>query len=773
MALQNLQFRPGVVRDLTRYAGDGNWFDCDKIRFRNGMPEKIGGWTRLTSSTYAGECRALFNWNALDGSDYMAVGTAQRYYIEQGGALYNITPYRTGEITLGANPLKTGDASTGEITVTHTAHGAVVNDFVTFSGATTVDGITAVQINTTHQVTTLVDSNSYKITTAGSATSGDATGGGSAVVVRYEINTGLDVSVGGVGWGAGLYGGLTIDYSETTISSDINNSVTTIPLTSASDFETASTTLSAAFTSSDATASFADVSSFPNEGTFLVGSERIIYGSRDTTTNVVSDLTRGADGTTAASHSTSAAVTYVGLILIGEELITYTAKSSNDLTSAVRGVRGTTAAAASSGAAVKEAHSFIGWGASAATAISASQSLRLWTQDNFGEDLLYNDRDSAIYYWDKSTGLNARGVNLTSLSGSSGCPTISRQVMVSNNDRHVLAFGCNEIGSSTQDKLLIRWGDQESLIDWTPTATNTAGDIRLNNGSEIIAAHETRQEVLVWTDMSLHSLRYIGPPFTFGQTVVTGTTTLASPRAMATLNDTTMWMGSNNFYLYDGRTQTLPCTVRSYVFDDINLEERGKIFACTNSQFNEIIWFYVSDDATEIDRYVVYNAEEKAWYFGGLTRTAWADRTTRDYPIAANSGDQYLYYQEKGFDDGSTTPASAITAYIESADFGLGDGDNFQFVRRIIPDLSFIGSTNDAPVATMTLKPRNFPGENYGTSGSGAITASQVIDVEQFTTQAFIRLRGRAMAFRIESSGSGIHWRLGAPRIEVKPDGRR
>jgi hypothetical protein len=242
---------------------------------------------------------------------------------------------------------------------------------------------------------------------------------------------------------------------------------------------------------------------------------------------------------------------------------------------------------------------------------------------------------------------------------------------------------------------------------------------------------------------------------------------------MATLNDTTMWMGSNNFYLYDGRTQTLPCTVRSYVFDDINLEERGKIFACTNSQFNEIIWFYVSDDATEIDRYVAYNAEEKAWYFGGLTRTAWADRTTRDYPIAANSEDQYLYYQEKGLDDGSTTPASAITAYIESADFGLGDGDNFQFVRRIIPDLSFIGSTNEAPVATMTLKPRNFPGENYGTSGSGSVTASQVVDVEQFTTQAFIRLRGRAMAFRIESSGSGIHWRLGAPRIEVKPDGRR
>lgn len=773
MPLQKIQFNPGVVRDLTRYAGEGNWFDCDKIRFRGGMPEKIGGWTKLTSSTYSGECRALFNWSALDGSDYMAVGTAHRYYVEEGGALYNITPYRTAEITLGANPLTTGSAGSGDITVVHTAHGANLNDFVTFSGAATVDGVTAAQINTTHQITVLIDSNSYKIATAGSASSGSTSGGGSAVVVRYEINTGLDSGAGGVGWSAGLYGGLSLNYSETTLSSSINTSVTTIPLTSASDFETVSTTLSAAFGSTDVTAYFADVSSFPAQGSFLVDSERVIYGNKDDSSNTVSDLTRAADGTTKAAHSDGATVTYVGLVLIGEELITYTAKSGDSLTSAVRGVRGTTAAAGSSGADVKEANAFIGWGDSAATTVGEGQALRLWSQDNFGEDLLYNARDGAIYYWDKSTGLNARGVDLTSLSGSSGCPTVARQVMVSNNDRHVLAFGCNEIGSSIQDKLLIRWGNQESLTSWTPTTTNTAGDLRINNGSEILAAHETRQEILVWTDASLHSVRYVGPPFTFGQTVVTGTTTLMSPRAMATLNDLTIWMGSNNFYAYDGRTQTLPCTVRSYVFDDINFSERQKIFASTNSQFNEIMWFYVSNGSSEIDKYVVYNSEERAWYFGSLTRTAWVDRTSRAYPIAANGDDNYLYYHDKGFDDGSTSPVSSITAYVESADFEIGDGDNFQFVRKIIPDLSFIGSTNSAPAATMTLKPRNFPGENYGTSGSGAVTASQVVDVEQFTTQAFIRLRGRAMAFRVESSGSGVHWRLGAPRIEVRADGRR
>ena len=773
MPLQKIHFNPGVVRDLTRYAGEGNWFDCDKIRFRNGMPEKIGGWTRLTSSTYSGECRALFNWNALDGSDYMAVGTAHRYYVEEGGTLYNVTPYRTAEITLGADPLKTGSAGSGEITVTHVAHGASLNDFVAFSGATTVDGVTAAQINLTHQITTLVDSNSYKITTAGAASSGSTSGGGSAVVVRYEINTGLDTGAPGIGWGAGLYGGLSIDYSETTLSSGINTSVATIPLTSASDFETVSTTLSAAFASTDVTASFSDVSSFPDRGSFLVDSERVIYGNKDDDSNTVSDLTRAADGTTKAAHSDGATVTYVGLILIGEELITYPAKSGDSLTSAVREVRGTTAATGSSGASVKEANDFIAWGASASTTVVDGQMLRLWSQDNFGEDLLYNVRDGAIYYWDKTTGTGARGVNLTSVSGSSDCPTVCRQVMVSNNDRHVLAFGCNDIGSGIQDKLLIRWGNQESLTSWTPTTTNTAGDLRINNGSEILAAHETRQEILVWTDASLHSLRYVGPPFTFGQTVVTGTTTLMSPRAMATLNDMTVWMGSNNFYAYDGRTQTLPCSVRSYVFDDINFSERQKIFASTDSQFNEIMWFYVSNGSSEIDKYVVYNTEEKAWYFGSLTRTAWVDRTSRAYPIAANGYDNYLYYHDKGFDDGSTSPVSSITAYVESADFEIGDGDNFQFVRRIIPDLSFLGSTDTTPAATMTLKPRNFPGEDYGTSGSGTMTASQVVDVEQFTTQAFVRLRGRAMAFRVESSGSGIHWRLGVPRIEVRADGRR
>ena len=768
MSLQKLQFNPGIIRDQTREAGQGAWFDCDKVRFRNGMPEKIGGWSKLTTDAYSGTCRALFNWVVLDGTNYMAVGTSDRYYLENGGSLNNITPYRTANITLGANPLKTGAAGSGEITVTDVAHGALNGTYVVISGAATVDGVTDVQINQEHKIT-LIDANSYKITTSGSASSGSTAGGGSSVVVRYEINAGNESTVSSTGWGAGFFGGISTSYSENTLSSGVDDSVTTIPLTSASDFEVASTTLSSAVAVTDVTISLASVSGIPDRGTILVDSERILYGSRDTSANTISDITRGFDGTTNAAHSSGA---FVGLVLIGTELITYTAKSGNSLTSAVRGVRGTTAAAHDSGDAVKEANDFTGFG-SPSLAIVQGQALRLWSQDNYGEDLLFNARDLGVFYWDRTTGITAHGINISDISGSSGAPTVSRQIMVSNNDRHVIAFGCNAIGETLQDKLLIRWADQESLIDWTPTTTNTAGDLRLNSGSEIVAAFETRQEILVWTDSSLNSMRYVGPPFTFGQSLIASATTIMSPRSIATINDATFWMGFDNFYMYNGRVQTIPCQVRSFVFEDINFERRLKVFAGTIAQFNEVIWFYPSESASEPDKYVIYNMEESVWYFGSLSRTAWVDRTVRNYPIAANPGDDNLYYHELGLDDGSTSPPTGITAYVESADFELGDGDSFQFIRKIIPDLSFFGSTESAPVASMTLKPRNFPGEAYGTSGTGTVTASQTVDVEQFTSEAFVRLGGRAMAFGVESTGVGRHWRLGAPRIEVRADGRR
>ena len=619
--LQKLIFKPGINHDQTRYAADGGWFDCDKIRFRSGLPEKIGGWTAYSGLTTDGITRALFNFVALDGSNYMSIGTNLRYYIEEGGALNNITPIRR-TASLGANPIATGSAGSGVVSITDTDHGAVENDFVTISGATTTDGVTAAQLNTTHQIVTISSSSVYTVDTGGSASSGSTSGGGSSVTAQYEINTGLDTVVVGTGWGAGLWGRLT-------------------------------------------------------------------------------------------------------------------------------------------------------WGSSAATVVTDSDSFRLWSQDSFGEDLIFNVRVGGVYYWDKSDGLSARGVALSSESGASDVPTIARQVMVSNNDRHVLAFGCNDRGATTQDKLLIRWSDQENAVDWSPTTTNTAGDIRLNNGSEIITAHETRQEILVWTDATLNSLRFVGPPFTFGQNVIDGNTSIIAPNAVASLDEATFWMGNNNFYVYSGRVDTLPCSVRRYVFNDLNVNQKGKIFAGTNKEFNEIIWFYPSSSSSEVDRYVMFNTQDKIWYYGTLARTAWIDKTVRAYPIASNPSDKKLYNHEIGQDDGTTTPVTAIDAHVESADFELGEGDTFQFVSRVIPDVSFVGSEAESPAVTMKLKPRNFPGSSFGTESSSSVTATTKVDVEQFTEQAFIRLRGREMALRIESSDTGVQWKLGVPRIEVRPDGRR
>jgi hypothetical protein len=363
-------------------------------------------------------------------------------------------------------------------------------------------------------------------------------------------------------------------------------------------------------------------------------------------------------------------------------------------------------------------------------------------------------------------------VELSSLSGSSGCPTAARVVLVSDNDRHVVALGTTDRSTGDFDPLLIRWGDQESLTQWTPATTNTAGDLRINNGSEIITALENRQEILVWTDRSLHSLRFVGSPFIFGQTLLSQNVTIIGPNAHVAVGDTAFWMGTNNFYAYDGRVTTIPCSVRNFVFQNMNFGQRNKFFAGSNYEFGEVMWFYVSSDATEIDRYVIYNFVEKAWYTGSLERTAWLDRSQREFPNATSS-DGFLYEHDNGFDDGSQNPPAAITAFIESSDFEIGDGDRLQFASRVIPDLSFNGSSASAPVATFSFRPRNFPGDSFGTSSSSSVTASQTVDVEQFTDQAFIRLRSREMAVKVESTAAGVFWRLGAPRIDVRPDGRR
>ena len=761
MPLSKIQFNPGVNRETTSYGSENGWFDSDLIRFRKGRPEKMGGWERLSSNTIDGTGRSLHVWAALDGSKFMGLGTETKVYIEEGGGYNDITPIRS-TATLGADPLKTGAASSAVVTVTAVAHGAVTGDFVTFSGATTTDGIAAALLNTEHQVTVL-DSNSYQITTAGTASSGGTAGGGSAVIANYQINTGLNTVVSGTGFGAGLWGGLTTGYAQTTLndSGGIDASVTSFILTSAASFETAATTTGANLTIISSSIPVADSSGFPAKGTILIGSEKIRYGTN--LSNVFGDLTRADDGTTAATSSSGAAVTFVGLMFIDSELIQYTGKSTNTINAGVvRGVRGTTAAAHSDGADVKEANDFVGWGESSSTAAQTGSNIRLYSQDNWGEDLIFNVYDGTPYYWDKSLGLGSRATDLASQSGASDAPTITRRVMISGADRHVVCFGCNPLDESDQDLLMVRWSDQENPVDWTPTATNTAGSQRISSGSEIISAQKTRQEMLIWTDTSLHAMRFTGPPFTFGFSMLANNVSIIGPNAVTTVGDKVFWMDRENFYVYTGRVQTIPCTLLRYVFDDINLDQSFKCFAASNKMFDEVFWFYPTADSTEIDRYVKFNFTENTWDLGSLSRTAWVDYGIHDNPRASGlaSGTNFVYIQEKG-DDNDGSP---MTSYIESADFDLGDGEQFMFVSRLIPDIDITSSDAEASV-NYVLKTRNYPGDSLVTSSTSAIQAT--------TEQAFLRSRSRQASLRIESSTTDITWTLGDLRLDLRPDGRR
>ena len=701
MPLTKLQFRPGINRDITSYSNEGGWRDGDKIRFRLGFPEKIGGWQKFSDATYQGAARALHNWIALDGSNYLGVGTHLKYYIEEGTSFNDITPIRettaAGAVTFAA----TNGSST--ITVTDTSHGCQQNDFVTYSGAVSLGGnVTAAILNAEHQITRVIDADTYEITVSVTANASDTGNGGSSVVGEYQINVGLNTTVGGTGWGAGSYGGPSGHTpAATTLSGNITAGAATIPLTSVTGFPTS------------------------------------------------------------------------GYVVINGEIIQYTGVSSPNLTGATRGLFGTTASTHSSGDAVTEAT--YGWGMP--SSLTTTTQIRLWSHDNFGEDLLINPRDSFIYYWDKSGGAGARAVELSTLTGTrTSVPTVCKQVMVSDRDRHVLAFGCDGINASSsatqgdgvQDPLLIRFSDQENALDWYPSVTNTAGDLRLGSGSTFVRAIETKREILVWTDTALTSLRFIGPPFTFGLQQLANNITIIGPNAAVATEDFVFWMGLDNFYVYAGQTAQLPCTVKDKVFADINLAEFDKVFGAVNSEFGEVFWLYPSAASSENDRYVVYNYLDKIWYYGTIERTAWIDRGTRDFPIAAYNG--LLYNHEFGYDD----DGQPMDSYIESAAMDIGDGDHFLYIRRVIPDLTFRGSTSiSSPQATFTIKARNFPGEDFGSTAAGTTSRTSVSPVEEYTNQLDLRIRGRSFAIRVDSNALESKWKLGSPRVDIKQDGRR
>jgi len=719
MPLTKLNFKPGLVQDVTSYANEGGWRDGDKVRFRLGFPEKMGGWEKYTENTFLGSCRALHNWIALDGSNYLGLGTHLKYYLEEGGTFNDLTPIRRTTVAGGVTFAAIDGSST--LTVTDVNHGATENDFVTFSGAAALGGaVLANDLNQEYQISSVIDGNTYEIEAKDvngnprTANSSDTGNGGSSVVGSYQINVGLDDQVGGTGWGAGLYGGRTSGALQTTLNEG-------------------STLLAA-----DTTITVTSTSGIIAGDVVNIESELILVGG--ISSNDLTGCTRGYSGTTAADHDDGLTV----YLAIGN------ANSSND---------------------------FTGWGDASAGGLSETTEIRLWSHDNFGQDLLLNPRDSKVYYWARSGGTTARAVELSTLAGSPlSVPQKCKQILVSDRDRHVIAFGADGLGGPTatqgdgvQDPLLIRFSSQEDPLDWYPTATNTAGDLRLGAGSEFITALETKREILIWTDTSITSMSYIGVPYTFGLTQLATNISIAGPNAAAATEDYVFWMGLDNFYVYAGQTGQLPCTVKDKVFTDINLEQLTKVVAGVNAEFSEVFWFYPSTGSTFINRYVVYNYLEKIWYFGQLNRTAWIDKGTRAYPLATdNTG--YLYNHEFGYD----ADGSAMNSFIESSVIDIGDGDHFAYIRRVIPDLTFVGSTGaSSPQATFTVKSRDFPGEDFGNTGSAVTTRTQVSPVEEYTKQLYIRTRGRSFALRVESDALGSRWRLGAPRVDIRQDGRR
>ena len=615
MPLKKLILKPGVNRENTRYTTEGGWYDCDKVRFRQGTPEKIGGWQQVSANTFQGTCRSLWPWSTLGSVPYIGVGTNLKYYVYYDGIYNDITPIRSTatlaspfQTTLGSNVVRVND----------TSHGCITGDFVTISGASSVAGIL---LSGNYQVT-VIDANSYTVIAAFNALA-TATGGGPSVTLSYELNTGYATPVLLSGWGAAAWG------------------------------------------------------SGP-------------------------------------------------------------------------------------------------WGSGA----SALTQIRVWNAQNFGEDLLYGPQGEPLYYWDASAGLTTRGTAVSSLSGASDVPLFQNQFLVSDTSRFVLVFGTNDYGTTFLDKMLIRWSDQESAVNWTPAATNQAGSLRLSHGSEISAVAQVRQEIFVWTDTSVYSLQYLGPPIVWGSQLLSDNTSIVSDRAWATAANVTYWMGKEKFYAYAGTVATLPCDLRQYVFGDFNMSQTQQIFASTNEQFNEVWWFYCSANSTSVDRYVVYNYLEKIWYYGTLSRTAWIDvSATTDRPIAA-SGNRLLEH-EVGNDDNATGTPAAINAYITSSEIDIDDGHHFGFIWRVVPDITFRGSSTASPSATMTLLPLRSSGSGYTSpasvagTNSAAITRTATIPIEAFTGQIYTRIRGRQISVKIESTGLGVQWQLGAPRIDIRQDGRR
>lgn len=697
--LKKFIFKPGVNRENTRYTTEGGFYECEKIRFRQGTPEVIGGWSPISANTYLGVCRSLWNWVTLGGLNLIGTGTNLKFYIENGGAYYDNTPLRA-TVTLNG-PFTTNGTTT--MTVTDAAGGYSVGDFVTFSNASTVGGV---DVNNQYQIVSTPTSTTYTVTLASAATAVSG-GGGTTVHAAYQISPGNAIAIPQAGWGAGGWGLGTWGNGV--------QSTQLIRLWSQGNY---GQDLIYGPRGGNIYYWNATIGLFPNTLTSITNASPA----------VVTANTSFSDGTAVRLQSTGNLPT--GLTI---GTIYYVINST-----------GTTFNLSAT------------YGGSAINTSSAGSGTH---------------------------SISSSGIPLSSLGGASDAPVVQNNILVSDTSRFVMVFGCNDYGSTSIDPMLIRWSDQEDAANWTPAATNQAGSVRLSHGSKIVTVQQTRQEILVWTDASLYSLQYLGPPYVWGSQLLGDNTSIVGPNAVAVANGVSYWMGVDKFYKYDGRIQTMRCDLRRYIFNDINISQADQVFASTSEGFNEIWWFYCSANSTAIDKYVVYNYLEDIWYYGTMSRTAWVDSGLRPYPVAAyynsSASAGNLINHESGLNDNTWGTESAIEAYILSSEFDIDDGHNFGFVWRMIPDLTFNGSTATSPSVTMYLYGLTNSGSGYNSPASeggqnyAGVTRTATVPIEKFTGQIYTRVRGRQLAFKIYSNQLDTTWQLGAPRLDIRPDGRR
>ena len=700
MPFSKIIFKPGVNRENTRYTNEGGWYESDKVRFRQGSPEKIGGWTQYSSTTFLGVCRSLWNWITLSAQNIIGLGTNLKYYLTIGNQYFDITPIRS-TVTL-SNPF-TATAGSSTITVAATSHGALINDFVTFSGAVGLGGnITAGVLNQQYQITSVPNVNQFTFTATATANSTDASGspgGGSAVVAAYQVNTGPAFQTPFSGWGAGTWGGGSWGNGQA-----VKNN---LQIWNAYNF-----------------------------------GQNLLFGPRGSGLYYWTAPTLSARGV--ALNTTGGTVTITNSSSTGAPaLITSTVNLPNN--------------------------SSIQLGTTGALPTGLSTNTTYYVVNVLGTAFNVSLTQGGIPISTSSDGSGTQSISLLM-----DVPLFQNYLQVSDSSNFVIVFGTNDYGSSTLDPMLIRWSDQQSTVVWYPDITNQAGSVRLSHGSQIVTAIQTRQEIVVFTDAALYSLQYLGPPYVWGVQLLSENTTIIGPNAAVLASGVIYWMGIDKFYMYDGRAQTLSCDLRRFVFQDMNYYQNEQVYCSTVEGFNEVWWFYVSGTGNQINSYVVYNYLEKNWYYGTMARTAWLDTTLQNNPIAATYNG-YLLNQEDGVDDNETGTPAPIDAYISSSEFDVGDGDHFVFIDRILPDLTFSGSTSGtSPITTMTLYALTDSGSGVTQTYNNNVAYTAAYNItEEFTGQVYTRIRGRQMILKMESNKVGTTWQLGAPRFNMRPDGRR